>query len=93
MTDQALCKYLNEYPEKEKLEILFLRESEGVYQFGSQKVHVKIGKNNDVKVRVGGGYLAISEFIDKFTQIEKDKIQRKDVVERFNNKIQMQQIC
>ena len=32
--DQALGNFLNKYPEKNKLQILFLRESEGVYQFG-----------------------------------------------------------
>ena len=32
--DSTLAKYLNKYPEREKLKILFLRESDGVYQFG-----------------------------------------------------------
>jgi len=32
--DMTLAGYLNTYPEKEKMKILFLRESEGVYQFG-----------------------------------------------------------
>ena len=29
--DMALGNFLNNYPEREKLKILFLRESEGVY--------------------------------------------------------------
>ena len=29
--DQSLSSYLNNYPEKDHLKILFLRESEGVY--------------------------------------------------------------
>ena len=32
--DETLGAYLNKYPEKEKLKILFLRETEGVYRFG-----------------------------------------------------------
>ena len=32
--DKSLGKYINEYPEKNKMNIMFLRESEGVYQFG-----------------------------------------------------------
>jgi len=32
--DKALGNYLNKFPEREKLKIMFLRESEGVYQFG-----------------------------------------------------------
>ena len=31
LIDQALGNYINQYPEREKLKILFLRESEGVY--------------------------------------------------------------
>jgi hypothetical protein len=32
--DSALGKALNTFPERSKLKILFLRESEGVYRFG-----------------------------------------------------------
>ena len=32
--DLALAQFINKYPEREKMKILFLRESKGVYQFG-----------------------------------------------------------
>jgi chromosome segregation ATPase len=32
--DRTLGNYLNSYPERNNLRIMFLRESEGVYQFG-----------------------------------------------------------
>jgi hypothetical protein len=32
--DEALGSFLNKYPERENLKIMFLRESEGVYFFG-----------------------------------------------------------
>jgi len=32
--DRALGSYINSFPERHKLKIMFLRESEGVYQFG-----------------------------------------------------------
>ena len=32
--DKTLARYINTFPEREKLNIMFLRESEGVYQFG-----------------------------------------------------------
>ena len=32
--DKTLGNYLNKYPEREQMKIMFLRESEGVYQFG-----------------------------------------------------------
>jgi hypothetical protein len=42
---------------------MFMRESEGVYVFGSKKIAVKVEYNN-IKIRVGGGYLSIEEFLD-----------------------------
>ena len=32
--DTVLGNFLNNFPEREKIKIMFLRESEGVYQFG-----------------------------------------------------------
>jgi hypothetical protein len=49
------------------MKILFLRESEGVYQFGSKRVYIKIGKGNQFVVRVGGGYMLINDFIEQYT--------------------------
>ena len=63
-TDMALANYLNKYPEKEKMKILFLRESEGVYQFGQRRVYLKIDKANSIQVRVGGGFMHIDQFIN-----------------------------
>ena len=42
--DENLSEYLSLYPEKEKLKIMFLRETEGVYQFGSRRVYLKCEK-------------------------------------------------
>ena len=61
--DKRLADYINNYPERSKLKIMFMRESEGVYQFGTKRVSVKVEKNN-IKIRVGGGYLSIDEFIE-----------------------------
>ena len=85
--DKYLGKFLNEYPERSKMKILFLRESEGVYQFGQKRIYVKIDKGNKILVRVGGGYIHIEDFINKYTTNEVDKIDRKDVVNKFRNKI------
>ena len=32
--DKKLADYINNYPDRQKLKIMFMRESEGVYQFG-----------------------------------------------------------
>ena len=53
---------------------MFIRESEGVYQFGSKKIYIKIEKGNQMFVKVGGGFMPIKEFIKKFTPQEAEKI-------------------
>ena len=40
--DQKLAEYINNYPDRKKLKIMFMRESEGVYEFGTRKVMVKV---------------------------------------------------
>lgn len=62
--DSALASFINNMPEKEKIKIMFLRESEGIYQFGSRKVQIKVEKGGQVFVRVGGGFLHVKEFIE-----------------------------
>jgi hypothetical protein len=61
--DRKLAEYINNYPDRQKLKIMFMRESEGVYEFGSKRVYVKVDKDR-INVRVGGGYLSIDEFLD-----------------------------
>lgn len=74
MIDTQLTNFLTQYPEREKMKILFLRESEGVYQFGQRRVNIKLEKGNTIKVRVGGGYMHIDEFLDKYTESEVAKV-------------------
>lgn len=63
LIDKTLADYINNYPDRQKLKVLFLRESQGVYSFGQRKVAVKV-EHDKIKVRIGGGYLSIDEFID-----------------------------
>ena len=58
-----MAEYVNNFPDRSKLKIMFLRESEGVYSFGSKKISVRI-ENGKIIIRVGGGYLSIDEFMD-----------------------------
>ena len=68
---------------------MFMRESEGVYQFGTKRVYVRVEKNN-IKIRVGGGFLSIDEFLDQYTPVELEKLERKDPLRRFSEKISIQ---
>lgn len=63
-----------------------MRESEGVYTFGSKKVWVKVDKDR-INIKVGGGFLSIDEFLDQYTPQELEKIERRDPLRRFNEKL------
>ena len=63
VVDRKLGNYINTFPEREELKILFLRESEGVYQFGQKRVYIKVEKGDQILVRVGGGFMHIDDFI------------------------------
>ena len=84
--DRKLAEFINNYPERSKLKIMFMRETEGVYQFGSKRVAVKVEKQG-IKIRVGGGYLSIDEFLDQYTPVELEKLERKDPLKRFSEKV------
>lgn len=87
--DRKLAEFINNYPERSKLKIMFMRESEGVYQFGTKRVAVKVEKDN-IKIRVGGGYLSLDEFLDQYTPVELEKLERKDPLKRFSEKLAIQ---
>ena len=84
--DRKIAEYINNYPDRQKLKILFMRESEGVYQFGSKRVMVKIDKDK-INIRVGGGYLSIDEFLDQYTPTELEKLERKDPMKKFSERV------
>ena len=87
--DRKLAEYINNYPDRQKLKIMFMRESEGIYQFGTKRVYVKIDKEK-INIRVGGGYLSLDEFLDQYTPVELEKLERKDPLKRFSEKVAVQ---
>ena len=87
--DTKLAEYINNYPERKKLKIMFMRESEGVYEFGSRKVMVKVAAGK-IQIKVGGGFLSIDEFLDQYTPSELEKLDRTDPLKRFSEKVAIQ---
>lgn len=61
--DRKIAEYINNYPDRTRLKVMFVREAEGVYKFGSKRVNIKIDKDK-INIRVGGGFMTIDEFID-----------------------------
>ena len=66
-----------------------MRESEGIYQFARKRVCVRVDKDN-INIRVGGGYLSIDEFLDTYTPQELEKLERKDPLKKFSEKVAVQ---
>ena len=66
-----------------------MRESEGVYKFGSKRIAVKI-EQDKIIIRVGGGYMSIDEFLDQYTGVEWEKLDRKSPLKRSCEKIAVQ---
>ena len=62
--DKKLAEYINNYPDRANLKIMLQRESAGIYNFGTRKINIKLETNGQLKVRVGGGYLSMDEFLD-----------------------------
>ena len=46
-----IAEFINNYPERNKLKIMFMRESEGVYEFGSKRIYVMIHKGS-IKISI-----------------------------------------
>ena len=82
-TDRILGEYINSRPENDRLNIMFLRESEGIYRFGQKRVYVKTEKGGQMKVRVGGGFMSIGKFIQDYSIEEQKKIERRNPVQKF----------
>ena len=46
---------------------MFMRQRQGVYQFGTKRVSLTLSNNNRILVRVGGGSLPIDRFLEQYT--------------------------
>lgn len=54
-----------------------MREGEGVYQFGSKKIYIKV-EQDKILIRSGGGYISIEEFLNLYSQREQESLLRGD---------------
>lgn len=86
LVDQKLADFVNNYPDRNSLKVMFLRESAGVYEFGTKRIEVRVAQNK-ITVRVGGGYMGIDEFLDQYTPVELEKLERRDPLKRFAEKL------
>ena len=72
-TDHKLDKYLKKiYSQKKVPKILFKKLSNNNYEYGSQKVNVKID-GESIKVKSFGGFIPLEKFIDNNAVLEDGK--------------------
>mmetsp|Transcript_394 Transcript_394/g.416 ORF Transcript_394/g.416 Transcript_394/m.416 type:complete len:402 (-) Transcript_394:48-1253(-) len=90
--DSRLAEYINNYPERNRLKVMFMRESSGIYQFGTRRIFVKVEKDKII-IRVGGGFLTIDEFLDIYTPLEIEKLERKSPLKKLSEKVAVQKTC
>jgi DNA repair exonuclease SbcCD ATPase subunit len=78
---------LQEYLERLNCEVPVTKLGDGYYLFGTRKIYMKL-QNTRLVVRVGGGYMFISEFIETYTDSELNHIEaqmNKESVERYED--------
>ena len=80
--DELFAKALN----ASGLAVPMKRLNPGSYMFGTKKILAKI-INGKLVIRVGGGYLSIDEFLDQYTPAELEKLERKDPIKKFSEKV------
>ena len=84
--DKALSEYINNYPERRKLKIMFLRMQEGIYEFGTRRVSVKV-ERGQLLVKVGGGWLQIDEFLDQYIPVELERYEKIDPLNKWRGSV------
>lgn len=70
-----LDRMMLEYIKKWKCNVPITRMGKGYYLFGTRKIYAKI-LNGKLVIRVGGGYMIITEFLDQYSEVELNKIER-----------------
>lgn len=64
--DVKLAEFINSHAHKQTLVQLFERETNpNSYLFGVKRIRLSADDNGKLSVRVGGGYLSLSRFIEE----------------------------
>lgn len=78
-----LDRLMLDYLRKWNCNVPITRMGNGYYLFGTRKIYAKI-LNGKLVIRVGGGYMIITEFLDQYSEIELNKIDRLMEREKVN---------
>ena len=59
VTDVALGTYINNLTDPGRIKYLFIREGEGIYQFGSKKIYVKTENDKILSINIRYSYFIL----------------------------------
>lgn len=83
---------LEDYASKANLPIQFIKETDGIYTFGSKRVFIKL-ENNKLFVRIGSGFISIEDFIKSYLAVEVEKLNRDKSKELENKNVKFTKIA
>ena len=84
--DKKLSEFINKSMHAKRMKCLFVRESEGAYSFFKKQVIMKCVEDNLI-IRVGGGFMSIDQFIDQYNPLEQ-LMRRESTKSQMRNAIQ-----
>lgn len=88
IVDELLAKYINEMD----ISVPIRRLEFGYYLFGTKKIYAKV-LNNKLVVRVGGGYMSFTEFVETNVGPEQKKIEELTAAGNWNIDDHMDQMA
>ena len=71
--DVKMAEFINSFSDRKKLRVMFNRETEGIYSFGTKRVGIKLAKDM-LSVWTGTNYMPIDLFIETYTTSEAAKM-------------------
>ena len=88
-TDVALAEYINsgDVTDSQKMQIMFMRESVGVYEFGTRRIMLKASNLADSKLLVKSGgtnWIGIDEFLEQAMPEELVKLERREPLKQLS---------
>ena len=90
-TDVALAEYINSgVAVSQKMQIMFMRESVGVYEFGTRRIMLKASNLADSKLLVKTGaanWIGIDEFLEQAMPVELIKLERREPLKQVTSNV------
>lgn len=90
--DELLAIFVNNFPERHRFNVQFIRKSHGMYKYGTKCVNV-FARGEALMVRVGGGFMNIQEFVEQHNDFEVVKLPRQDDAKRIRSKLLLDEVA